>query len=898
MCYNPKCNCGGCGDFCEETPTWNSVEQAVNDVWSTKQGQITQLVERAEQAEENSEASATASAGSAAEAKDFRDQAETAAVTSVQALNTINEAAISIQDSVDAIEDIADHVETAIAGVAVRTWFYTVETEGQTQITIPDSMKVLSVQYIVIEGSRQDLGRGFEFDKLTGVVTLAEPLPKDIEVTLVLGTYNSDHPHDFTHTLASAGGAALVGAASGKTVQQELNEFNDPNVGDAKLAVKQPFTGSRQRTQHDKNSDVMSIMDFAGFAGDGSTNDTAAFTVLESNYTDYIINLAGRTYAVDAIPVLNSYINGWFYTKSLETNNLLKLPMGNHPGIISSTIDTGEYEKRYQNPLTGDYQPSGRSTRDLYLLLASQNSRSSGPARAVNIGSIYSYASGNVSGNYSARQCRATVPQSGNMVSEDCRVDGGFRGFNLASITSVVRGETGVNIGSRRGWVTGLHSVNIASVDAVAGGGKGATLKVTVSASGVVTAVTVVDAGSGYSANGVIQFYDRLSVPSIVATATYTLGANGAIASVTVTNGGAGYTTSAGDGTYEPVQAIVLDSGKYSANIATANNCVTYGEISFNLGANTCSAKANRSGNIAATNSRTEGIYAVNLGTDTSAALAERSVNIAAGSSNNSGIGSVVLGGGGNNIAVGADNSAIIAGNNSSTDKTATVVFGRRVMPRSLRTIVAGDAAAGNAATANIKWELVMGNGNVNQAGVLAQSQTFTDIAKMFENAVEGEEIPVGSLVTLEGRKVRLAVEGDDLLSSISATYVQLLGDSSLTWAGRYKRDKFGKLLIEKVWDEELGENVDAFIENEDFDPEQEQIPRSQRPTEWSPVAMVGEVHVKVDETVEVNSYVAAGSEPGLGTKGIGRTTLRCMEIREEFDTDLGYAIALCLVQI
>lgn len=228
MCYNPKCNCGGCGDFCEETPAWNSVEQAVNDVWSTKQGHITQLVERAEQAEENSEASATASAGSAAEAKEFRDQAETAAVTSMQALNTINEAAISIQDSVEAIEQAADHVETAIAGVAVRTWFYTVETEGQTQITIPDSMKVLSVQYIVIEGSRQDLGRGFEFDKLTGVVTLAEPLPKDIEVTLVLGAYNADHPHDFTHTLASAGGAALVGAKSGLTVQGELDKLADP----------------------------------------------------------------------------------------------------------------------------------------------------------------------------------------------------------------------------------------------------------------------------------------------------------------------------------------------------------------------------------------------------------------------------------------------------------------------------------------------------------------------------------------------------------------------------------------------------------------------------------------------------------------------------------------------
>ncbi|WP_146000654.1 hypothetical protein [Chimaeribacter coloradensis] len=261
--------------------------------------------------------------------------------------------------------------------------------------------------------------------------------------------------------------------------------------------------------------------------------------------------------------------------------------------MLSSTTDTGEYEARYQNLLTGDYQPSGRSTRDLYALIASQNSRSGGPSRAVNVGAIYSYAMGNVSGNYSARQCRATVPQSVNIESEDRRVDGGFRGSNISSITSLVTGGTGVNIGSRRGWATGLHAVNIASVDAYAGGRRGAILKVNVNNNGTIASVAVVSAGTSYSANGSVAFYDRLAAPTTASAATYTVDSKGGITSVTLTNTGADYSTKT-DPLYEVVQATILDTGNYSANLATANSCVTYGEVSFNVGANNCAAKANR----------------------------------------------------------------------------------------------------------------------------------------------------------------------------------------------------------------------------------------------------------------------------------------------------------------
>lgn len=57
--------------------------------------------------------------------------------------------------------------------------------------------------------------------------------------------------------------------------RKELADTTDVMRGDALVGVKQPFTGSVARTQHDKNKDVISVKDF-GAVGDGVTDDTAA----------------------------------------------------------------------------------------------------------------------------------------------------------------------------------------------------------------------------------------------------------------------------------------------------------------------------------------------------------------------------------------------------------------------------------------------------------------------------------------------------------------------------------------------------------------------------------------------------------------------------------------------
>lgn len=718
-------------------------------------------------------------------------------------------------------------------------------------------------------------------------------------------------------------------------------------LGDAILKVKQPFAFAGVRTQHDKNSDTLSAMDVAGMQGDGISDDTERFTALEAVLTGRVIDLGFRSYKVSAPPTGNIYVNGYFITNSLDTGSPVTLLMGSNACIISSNDDTGEYESRYYNGLSGDYQISGRTTRDLMAVIASQNSRAKIFPRSVVVGSIYSWSEGNVSGNYSARQSRATIPQSVNIGSEDCRVDQGFRGFNLGSIASHSTGGGTGNIGSRRSWATGLGSGNLFSVDAAAGAGHGAILSPVINSTGVITGVNIDNPGAFYSGKGTVMFYDRTGIPTVNAIATYTVDSNGAITTVTLTNSGAGYSVN--------TEVSIQEAASYAVNISTTNNCAVYGEATANIASNNCSVKAKRSANIAATNSSTDtNECSANIATDTCVSLGLESANIATVNSITSGSQAATIGGGGNmNSGAG---SVILAGNNSIVNLAGVVLMGRRVTPRALRTVVLGDASSGNASTANIKAEIVMGNGNVNIAGTLSQNVTFTDIAKMFENVTRGE-IPVGALVAWEGRKVRLARKGDVAISVHSRTYAQLLGDSQFTWAGRYMRNEFGQIITQDIPDPEwqakipdpewqeriinpdhpvimmepvIDENnqetgislphinsepfidnpepqplvdnpepqqlITVNVENPDYDPSQFQIPRSERFDEWTPVALIGEVHTMVDATVAVDDFVQPGEVIGLGTKAYEMTKLRAMEITMPYDSKRGYAIALCLV--
>lgn len=74
----------------------------------------------------------------------------------------------------------------------------------------------------------------------------------------------------------SAGNPVMLVPQSGSAADVLLQlASTDPGKGDALIAVKQPYTNSVARTQHDVNADYISVKDF-GAVGDGVTDDTSA----------------------------------------------------------------------------------------------------------------------------------------------------------------------------------------------------------------------------------------------------------------------------------------------------------------------------------------------------------------------------------------------------------------------------------------------------------------------------------------------------------------------------------------------------------------------------------------------------------------------------------------------
>lgn len=235
-----SCNCGCNGADpnyipCPECEALSDLEQLVLDAVANEKTELEHLRDDAKDSADAAAESADEAAQSASEAKHFRDDAQTAANSATGSLKTIMDNVLILEESGKLIQQAADDVLTAIASIAVRTWYYTITTDGQTQIPVPANMNVLAVQNIYIEGVRQDLNRGFTFDKPSMTITLARGLPKGLEITVVLGAYNTDPANNFPLTLASNNGASLVGSTSGKTVQAELDALWERSLAEAGL---------------------------------------------------------------------------------------------------------------------------------------------------------------------------------------------------------------------------------------------------------------------------------------------------------------------------------------------------------------------------------------------------------------------------------------------------------------------------------------------------------------------------------------------------------------------------------------------------------------------------------------------------------------------------------------
>lgn len=95
-------------------------------------------------------------------------------------------------------------------------------------------------------------------------------------------------------------------------------------------------------------------------------------------------------------------------------------------------------------------------------------------------------------------------------------------------------------------------------------------------------------------------------------------------------------------------------------------------------------------------------------------------------------------------------------------------------------------------------------------------------------------------------------------------------------------------MIYETIIDES-GRKLKIPKENPNYNPDLEYIPREER-EEWHIVGLIGQVYVRIDETVQTgDSIVPTG---GIGTKSEDGTGFYVMHIKQPYSLQKGYGIA------
>ena len=224
---------------------------------------------------------------------------------------------------------------------------------------------------------------------------------------------------------------------------------------------------------------------------------------------------------------------------------------------------------------------------------------------------------------------------------------------------------------------------------------------------------------------------------------------------------------------------------------------------------------------------------------------------------------------------------SIVAGDdiniNAMTYQSIVSGQGHRINSQLLNSIIGGERAA-----VGTSMRLVIGNGTstspsnafqVDRYGdVLARSYNTlnADYAEMFEWADGNPEKADrrGMLVTLYEDKI-VPAHGDEFTGIVSAT-PSVVGNNPQHWHKRFKKDVFGT---------EIRDEKGERIESDEYDPNQEYIPRSERP-EWAAVGMIGRLVIVDDGSCKVGGYVSA--RHGIGTKCYAKTAAKVLKRIDE----------------
>lgn len=684
---------------------------------------------------------------------------------------------------------------------------------------------------------------------------------------------------------------------------------------------RDPTFGSVARPLNELLAEAgLSVETFGGVAG-GIVDASAAFATLEASVLGRQINLNGRTYLVTAVPVGNSYTNGFFKVAATTYD------ADQSATTIGSATDTGGIEPAYIGGTNNTPTVSGRSTLFNRALIACSNSRAMF-VRSALAACIYTWVKGNAAFAAAARQCIVNGPQASAISSEECQ-SYGFRAVHYGSVFCKAMVSTGGSFVSRLGNLAGSYVGLFATNTCRIGKGRNASLQPVV-VGGAIVSVNILDGGIGYDLTTASLLFTDRSATGSGATGNLVLDGFGTITGVNIAGGGANYSANT---------ECMVDQTEAQAAIIGSELCVAHTGKNMFIGGSL--------------NTTVSGPQAAAISSDTCTASGPRASTISSTGSDATGSGSVVIG---------ATNSKSIA--------DRAVALGRRVIADLAGSFVIGDALAGVAATLNKIFQ-VAASGNVTAKGTFTGNTIYVDYAEYFENLVSGVALSLGLIVTLKGRKICAAQEGDYILGVISGTALIRAGDSPLYWSKRHMTGRFGEPLFEQIevvswpgvapydgelstalaqglkvpseaehsirlvpvenleieelqfretewvvwqgyegfngsvsWCEELELKIPEGavysvekqnVENPDFDPTQPNIPRSERPNDWGCVGVMGQVHVRV--AADVTEGVFLKAIDGVGHPSDTETRLLCMEIKSPFDPIEGCAVALCFIR-
>lgn len=271
----------------------------------------------------------------------------------------------------------------------------------------------------------------------------------------------------------------------------------------------------------------------------------------------------------------------------------------------------------------------------------------------------------------------------------------------------------------------------------------------------------------------------------------------------------------------------------------------------------------------------------------TSAIIAATGANVAKGPRN-------FMGGVSGGSSTEGSRQAILATNNSRTkgDGPARTILSSQAVINDDGYTVVGGYGTGAASTGNIKWKIDSMNGNIQGVGRVESVSDFKDVAEYFES-LDGQRIDSGLMVTLEGDKIRKAQAGDSVDGIISETAGVVLGGAGFYWNDRFLRNEFGGMIYETII--ENGRELTVPKENPNYDPTLEYIPRDER-VEWHIVGLIGQIHVRIDDTVRVGGRVTAGPD-GIATKTEDNRGFKVMRIKTAYDSEKGYGVAVIFMR-